>query len=531
MKPILHFSLKLIILIILTMFLHITASAQVATFQKYMGGPGEDYVYDMHKTSDGGYLFGALTTSYPGPWVRSWIIKTDVNGDTLWTSVYSDTTNGGKCDQQYINDIAPVTDGGAFAGGGKSVCGDTNEGGNVARVDAHGNVKWVKYFPIDCDPYPVIQCKDGNFMAGGYITLIGGYLSPKNGFLTKLDSATGDTIWSRSYGHGAGPGTEWFYHIVQTVDGGYLAAGYTTSFGQGGQDIYLVKTDANGALMWSKTYGTPGNELAFGHCLQPTSDGGYILTGPGGVGKKNIFLLKIDASGNVLWSKVYDGGFSHGVRQTPDGGYIIAGQSLVGNNIALIRTDAGGSVVWSEYYGSVGGAPNAVELAGDGGYIAAGQVDIGPFGKKDLYFIKTDSTGNSGCNQTSAGVTDSNFTFTVTNPATIVGKGSWTASYTYAFTRGGQINNSCSTVGVIENKNAQEAINIYPNPVQNTATLLFESQSQRYIQIFDITGRKIIDFESTDKEYIFSCTDLSTGMYFIKVVSGKNTQVVKFIKG
>ncbi|HWY98206.1 MAG TPA: T9SS type A sorting domain-containing protein, partial [Bacteroidia bacterium] len=306
--------------------------------------------------------------------------------------------------------------------------------------------------------------------------------------------------------------------------------GYTTSFGQGGQDIYLVKTDANGALMWSKTYGTSGNELAFGHCLQATSDGGYILTGPGGMGKKNIFLLKIDASGNVQWSKVYDGSFSHGVRQTPDGGYIIAGQSLVGNNIALIRTDAGGAVVWSEYYGSVGGAANAVELAGDGGYIAAGQANVGPFGKKDLYFIKTDSVGNSGCNQTNAGVTDSNFTFTVINPATIVGKGSWTASYTYAFTRGGQINNACSTVGI--NKISKDSyLNIYPNPAINDAVITFSEASARQISVYDVTGRIVRSFEATGNEYKFSCTGLSTGMYFIKVVSGENTQVVKFIKG
>ncbi len=531
MNTILHF-VKKIGIIVTVILLPIISFSQTTMFQEYMGGPGEDYAYDLHKTSDGGYLFGALTTSLPGPWVRSWVVRTDQYGDTLWTSAFSDTTGGGKCDQQYINDIAPVSDGGAFCGGGKSVCGDTNEGGNIARIDNHGNVKWVKFFPVDCDPYPVIQCNDGNFMAGGYITLVGGYLSPKNGFLTKIDSATGDTIWSKYYGHSAGAGVEWFYHILQSADGGYLAAGYTTSFGAGGQDIYLVKTDANGNLQWSKTYGTTKNEVAFGHCLQATKDGGYILTGPiNASSKKGVFLLKIDVNGNIQWSKVYDGNGSHGVRQTNDGGYVISGQSLTGSNILLIRTDGAGSVVWSEYYGSNGGAGNVVELANDGGYLVGGQADIGPFGKKDLYMIKTDSTGNSGCNQTKAGVTDSNIVFTVTNPPTIVGRASSTTSYPHSFARGGSISVACQVLGINENENSIANVKVYPNPATYYATFLFADERPRLITVYDITGRVVNMFESIDKQYQFSCNNLSVGMYFVKITSGNNTQVVKFIKG
>ncbi|HXB10907.1 MAG TPA: PQQ-binding-like beta-propeller repeat protein, partial [Bacteroidia bacterium] len=475
------------------------AGAQVTTFQKYYGGSGEDYVYDLHKTSDGGYLYGALTTSFPGPWVRSWIVKTDVNGDTLWTSVFGDTTGGGSCDQQYINDITPVTDGGAVCCGGKGVCGDSTKGGNIVRVDAMGKVKWIKYFPTYCDPYPVIQCTDGNFVTGGYITN-GGFLSPEDAFLTKLDSATGDTIWSKRFGGASG--NEWFYHILQTADGGYLAAGYTTSFGQGGKDIYLVKTDANGILMWSKTYGTAKDEYAFGHCLEPTSDGGYIITGPEGTGKKGTFLLKIDANGNILWSKVYDGAGSHGIRQTADGGYVISGANAIGN-VLLIRTDGTGNVIWSESYGQ--GAGNVVELAGDGGYITGGQIDAGPFGKKDIYIIKTDSTGNSGCNQAAGGVTDSIFTFISTTPPTTTTHGSATASYSYASARGGSINTGCLILGTADNKIESERITIYPNPAINNTTISFGGNGIHNAKIYDITGRKVGGFICTDRDYTFSC--------------------------
>lgn len=512
-------------IIIIGLFVIGQAKAQVVTFQKYYGGSGQDYVYDLHKTSDGGYLMGALTTSFPGPWVRSWIVKTDANGDTLWTSIYSDTT-GGACNQQYINDITPASDGGAVANGGKSVCGDTNEGGNIARVDAHGNIRWVKYFPTDCDPYPVIQCNDGNFVTGGYITN-GGFLSVKDAFITKLDSATGDTIWSRRYGGAAGD--EWFYHILQTPDNGYLAAGYTTTFGQGGRDIYLVKTDANGNLMWSKTYGTAQDEYAFGHCLEATSDGGFVLTGQEGTGapgKKGIFLLKIDATGNIQWAKVYDGEWAHGVKQTPGGGYVVVGKSSSAN-ILLFRTDGAGSVVWSETYAA--GSGNVVDLANDGGYITGGQINIGPFGSKDLYLIKTDSTGNSGCNQASGGVTDSNFTFISTNPPTQVTHGSTTASYPYAFTRGGGINTVCMALGVNE-VSPVSSINIYPNPASDNATISFGGGGVHQVEIYDITGRKISSFTSTTKEHTFSCGNLSAGMYFVKTFSEKETQTLKLIK-
>jgi len=79
---------------------------------------------------------------------------------------------------------------------------------------------------------------------------------------------------------------------LQTPDGGYLAAGKTNSFGQGGLDVYLVKTNAKGNVMWSKTYGTAAlDEIAWGHCLQLTSDGGYIISGTGGANKLIIEML------------------------------------------------------------------------------------------------------------------------------------------------------------------------------------------------------------------------------------------------
>jgi len=160
------------------------------TFQKAFGGTGGEYLYDMHKTLDGGYIMAGTTTSLPSsPYVSSFVVKTNATGDTLWTASY--TGVGGTCDQQYINDIYQLNDSGYIAVGGKTVCGNANAGGEISRLDKNGNIVWSKYCSASEDPYPVIQDKDGNLIVGGYLTGLGAGL--EDGCLMKLD-ANGDTL-------------------------------------------------------------------------------------------------------------------------------------------------------------------------------------------------------------------------------------------------------------------------------------------------------------------------------------------------
>ena len=138
------------------------------TFQKTWGGAAIDYAYDVHKSSNGGYFFGGVTSSFANSTTASYIVRTNNNGDTLWTAAYA--ASNSSCDAQYINDICATSDGGCIAVGGKSVCGNANVAGNIVRFDANGNVLWSKYCSQNEDPYPVIQDNSGNFIVGGYVT-------------------------------------------------------------------------------------------------------------------------------------------------------------------------------------------------------------------------------------------------------------------------------------------------------------------------------------------------------------------------
>jgi hypothetical protein len=187
--------------------------------------------------------------------------------------------------------------------------------------------------------------------------------------------------WSQTYG---GSDDDYAYSVLQTSDGGYALAGYTDSSGAGGFDFYLIKSNSAGSTNWTKTYGGAGDDLAYS--LIQTSDGGYALAGytsSSGAGYYDFYLVKTDLSGNLQWSKTYGGAGddeAHSVIQTSDGGYALAGwtDSFGGSgyDFYLVKTDPSGSMLWNRTYGVAGNneAYSVIQTA-DGGYALAGYTD------------------------------------------------------------------------------------------------------------------------------------------------------------
>jgi hypothetical protein len=200
--------------------------------------------------------------------------------------------------------------------------------------------------------------------------------------------------WNRTYGGNAG------YSVQQISDGGYVIAGYTYTWPT--YSIYLIKTNSSGSPKWTKTYGGTLQQW-YGYYVQQTSDGGYIITGAVYyVSSGNDFcLVKTDSNGKEQWRKTYGGGSDVGncVQQTLDGGYIVAGYTnsygAGGRDVYLVKTNSSGVMQWNCTYGGASDdAGYSVQQTVDGGYIVAGYTRSFGAGGQDVYLVKTDSKGN-----------------------------------------------------------------------------------------------------------------------------------------
>ena len=271
----------------------------------------------------------------------------------------------------------------------------------VVKLDSSGNLLWAKTIggPEKDESYSIQQTSDGGYIIVGDTESFGaGYYDI---FVVKLDSS-GNLLWAKTIG---GQKDDSGYSIQQTLDKGYIITGYTESFGAGFSDIFVVKLDSSGNLLWAKTIGGKGYD--YGNSIQQTLDRGYIITGEtSNSGSKyflDIFVVKLDSSGNLLWAKTigeisYDD-YSNSVYETLDGGYIIAGHTFgfgAGNfDVFIIKLDASGSFSWAK---TIGGPEKdesySIQQTLDGGYIIVGETESFGVGESDIFVVKLDSSGN-----------------------------------------------------------------------------------------------------------------------------------------
>jgi hypothetical protein len=297
--------------------------------------------------------------------------------------------------------------------GGYVLVGSDGGGAWIVKTDAYGDQLWNRTYGktgFEASGRAVQQTLDGGYiMAGGIRSDSANYGDAR---LVKIDK-DGNVEWERIYG---GAGHEYAFSAQQTNDGGYVLAGVAAPFGINNDDFYLVKTDPLGNVEWNRTYGGARNDIAWS--VQQTLDGGYIMAGETysfGAVWTDCWLVKTDASGNMEWNKTYGSerfDAAHCVRQTSDGGYILAGfsnwdggQREYGGDFYLVKTDSKGEGEWHTNFGTSEGIDWAysVEQTSDGGYVAAGDTTSFGSGSKDGWLIKTDSHLNLEWNKTLAG--------------------------------------------------------------------------------------------------------------------------------
>ena len=196
-------------------------------------------------------------------------------------------------------------------------------------------------------------------------------------YIVKINSAF-NMQWSKTFGSVQ---NDYAHSIQPTVDGGYAVAGITNSFGAGNTDMYLIKLNANGDSVWTKTYGYAGSDSLF--AMQQTFDKGFVLAGSTnsiGAGLSDMYVVRTDSLGNIIWSKTYGGSNADGARsiiELPDHGFFIAGYTQSygagGNDFYILRTYCTGDTIWTRTYGDNNSEiAHSADLTLDGGYVIAG---------------------------------------------------------------------------------------------------------------------------------------------------------------
>ena len=316
--------------------------------------------------------------------------------DTIWTRFH-----GGRNDDLGFS-IVPTSDGGyVITGKTMPVFGrfwDTY----LLKTDAFGDTLWLKTYGSEYDELgaSVEQTTDGGYILAGSTQPFGlGYVKV---YLVKTD-AVGDTLWTKTLGETENDAA---YAVRQTADNGYAITGYSFSWVTGGPDVFLMRTNSQGNMMWAKTYGGLYDDM--GYSLEQTTDGGYVIAGfKGEPLEHDVFILRTDSKGDTIWTRTYGGRYddvASSIQQTRDGGYIAVGHTTSftadqNPDVYLIRMDSRGDTLWTRTYGDIyNDVGYAVRQLSDNGYIIVGytgqefvpglRVDF------DVYLIRTDENGN-----------------------------------------------------------------------------------------------------------------------------------------
>jgi uncharacterized delta-60 repeat protein len=370
-----------------------TQGAQQVVWQKTFGGSDDDRARSVQETIDGGYIVAGYT------WSSSeredvYILKLDANGNKLWEKTFGGSDNDGAWSIQQTND------GGYVVAGYTSSFGAGSYDVYVLKLDATGTKVWEKTFggSYDDRAYCIQQTSDGGYIVAGYTWSSSEW---EDVYILKLD-ANGNKLWEKTFGGSDNDGA-WF--IQQTIDGGYIVAGYTKSYGSGWYNAYLLKLDGAGNKVWEKVFG--GSSWDEARSIQQTNDGGYVVAGytsSFGAGSYDVYVLKLDTSGKEVWSKTFGGSsddLAWSIQQTNDGGYIVAGYTKSfgagSEDVYILKLDANGNKLWEKTFGgSYDERAYCIQQTSDGGYIVAGYTSSFGVGNYDVYIIKMDANGNTG---------------------------------------------------------------------------------------------------------------------------------------
>jgi hypothetical protein len=511
------------------LLLFVSAGTSQVSFHKtyHTANSSGAQAYCMKPTSDGGYILAGSDTTTAKGW-DYYLVKTDANGDTLWSRTYG-TTN-----DEFGQSVQQTNDGGYILTGSVNNAGDWNI--FVVKTNAAGDTTWTRTITGvgDDEANSVQQTNDGGYVIVGYTNSFGNY-----GFFLLKTDASGTLSWAKTY---QGLGNNLAYSVQQTSDGGYILAGATDGFTPS-IDMLVIKTDVNGDTLWCKAYGTTGVE--WGNYMQQTTDGGYLLVGYTtqniNQGDEDIYLVKTDASGDTLWTRSYGGANDEQItsfEQTADGGYIFTGSTasygMGKGDLLLMKTNASGISSFSTIFGSGGyDWGYSVKQTGDKGYICGG-FSSSYFTSFNIFLLlKTDSMGKDSC-------ISGNILMPMITPVSTVDGSSLTVQTVTPGVSGSgaSVESSCVTNTILCPQQTTAvysiqqavALSVYPNP--STGILNYDLRNTAdkncRIQITDIFGRMILSEQKTVSGNI-DLSSYAPGTYFLRIQTANFSKTEKVL--
>ena len=547
-----------------------TDAAGNIEWENTIGGNKDDELRDIIPTADGGYLAAGFSYSgiggdktesrISGPFYADyWVLKLNATGDILWQN----TIGGGFDDELYC--VIENEDGSFYLGGQSSseIGADKTENAYamdvwIVQINETGNIIWQTTIGGLLGDYLTSMKKtsDGGLILGCYSYSEAGADKSENCYgsydywIVKLD-ASGIIEWENTIG---GNNPDYLNDITEIPGGGYLAIGgsssdasgekSTTTFGGFGYDDYwIIKLDANGNLIWEKIYG--GDSGDYATCVTALSDGNFLIGGNSSSqisGNKttgtfeftiDIWIIKIDSDGNIIWENSIGGDGYDYVLEMPiaaDGGVLLGGFSYSG--ISGDKTEANNGIadfadLWIiKNYPEICPIPVGIFannitpnkatihwdniLGADNYQIWYRQTGIGPW-------IKKTTAVNSKTLKSLMPETDYEYKIRV-----LCADGSYgDFSEIYSFT----------TLSLRSENNLISNYTVAPNPAGEKIIINGLLPAEANMALYDVTGRKINEFNISDKNFTteVNLNNLPAGIYYITIVQNNLAQTIQFI--
>jgi hypothetical protein len=400
------------------------------------------------------------------------------------------------------------------------------------KTDPHGNVEWDNNFTSLDGAYPteVIQQHEGKYcIVGG----AGFWLQP-SWILYGLQLKVG-AGWSQSN----------IYHTVYDIffkagvgtdDGGIVMTGGIGRVIWDSLPLYIIKTDSAGAELWSETFDSLN--LGPGAAIVQTHDQGIVICGASDIysSSDQMFLLKTDASGTLLWNKTFDG-IANAMDLTSDSGFIIAATTYtmgMNTEVYLIKTNNVGDTIWTRKFGGSGDdIPYSIATTRDGGFIITGYTNSFGQGMKDAYLVKTDAEGYVQWTKTFGGSQD-DYAYDVKQTmdggyiltGETVSFGSGYSDVYLIKTDSNGVSNGTLNLEFVSSANNHQ-LSLSPNPTSGLFTLHFSNESKdegkTSIKVFNMFGEEILSTtltSSKNEDYQIDLSGFSKGIYVVQVNTG-----------